>query len=82
MPLEATQKRQLDELGYILLPGLMGAELLAALRRRVEVLFIQEGDNAGGEFKKEPGCRWLANLTNPHKDIVSLAPAVRSGFMK
>lgn len=64
MPLEATQKQALDEQGYVVLPGLMDDELLAALRHRVEDLFAEEGDNAGGEFKKEPGCRRLANLMN------------------
>src|SRR5215471_5266061 len=57
-------RRQLDELGYLSLPGLMSAELLEAVRRRVDELFAEEGDRAGSEFKTEPGARRLANLVN------------------
>jgi ectoine hydroxylase-related dioxygenase (phytanoyl-CoA dioxygenase family) len=42
----------------------MSAEQLAALRRRVDELFAEEGAAAGGEFKQEPGARRLANLVN------------------
>jgi ectoine hydroxylase-related dioxygenase (phytanoyl-CoA dioxygenase family) len=56
--------RQLDELGWVALPGLMSAGLLAELRARVDELFEDEGENAGGEFKQEPGARRLANLVN------------------
>jgi hypothetical protein len=38
--------------------------LLARLRRRVDELFAQEGDQAGAEFKPEPGCHRLANLVD------------------
>src|SRR5688572_22242743 len=58
------QKRHLNETGYLILPGLMSAALLARLRQRVEELFAEEGDAAGSEFKKEPGCRRLANLVD------------------
>ncbi|HEX7378382.1 MAG TPA: phytanoyl-CoA dioxygenase family protein, partial [Pirellulales bacterium] len=54
--------RQLDELGYVLLPGIMNDGLLDALRETVERLFSQEGDAAGREFKIEAGARRLANL--------------------
>ena len=56
--------RQLDERGYVLLCGLMTAELLARLRTNVEELFVVEGDAAGREFKTERGARRLANLLN------------------
>lgn len=56
--------QQLDEQGWLALPGLMSGELLAAVRARVEELFEQEGSAAGGEFKQEPGARRLANLVN------------------
>src|SRR5438876_1068300 len=39
----------------------MGAELRAALRRRVEELFAEEGDRAGAEFKQEAGCLAVMN---------------------
>jgi hypothetical protein len=57
-------RRQLDEQGYLVLPGLMSPELLARLRGRVDELFGEEGDRAGWEFKTEPGARRLANLVN------------------
>ena len=63
MPTES-ERRQLDEQGYLVLPGLMSREQLEALRQRVDELFAEEGDNAGGEFKQEPGARRLANLVN------------------
>ncbi|MCU1235276.1 MAG: Phytanoyl-CoA dioxygenase, partial [Candidatus Solibacter sp.] len=62
--LSESERRQLDEQGYLVLPGLMTPEQLAALRRRVDELFVEEGANAGGEFKQEPGARRLANLVN------------------
>lgn len=60
----AADRRQLDEQGYLILPGLMSPELLEKARRRVEELFAQEGERAGAEFKTEPGARRLANLVN------------------
>lgn len=62
--LTGTQRHQLDEQGYLELPGLMPPALLDALRRRVDELFAEEGDRAGSEFKQEPGARRLANLVN------------------
>ena len=56
--------RRLDELGYVLLPGLMEGDLLRRLRDGVDELFMSEGDAAGSEFKTEPGARRLANLAN------------------
>lgn len=58
----AEEKRQLDSAGYLIFDNLMGAELLAAARARVEELFDREGEQAGAEFKFEPGSRRLANL--------------------
>jgi ectoine hydroxylase-related dioxygenase (phytanoyl-CoA dioxygenase family) len=40
----------------------MSASLLGRLRDRVDALFEQEGENAGSEFRQEPGSRRLANL--------------------
>jgi hypothetical protein len=57
-------RRQLNEQGFLLLPGLMTPELLDRLRRRVDELFAEEGALAGSEFKQEPGARRLANLVN------------------
>jgi ectoine hydroxylase-related dioxygenase (phytanoyl-CoA dioxygenase family) len=58
------QKRCLDEDGFLVLPAFMSAELLGALRARIAQLFAEEGDEAGAEFKQEPGCGRLANLVD------------------
>jgi len=55
---------ELDELGWTVLPGAMGASFLQELRSRVEQLCEEEGENAGSEFRKEPGARRLANLVD------------------
>ena len=59
-----SQKRQLDDLGYLVLPGFVPPPLLAELRERVETLWELEGDDAGSEFRPEPGTRRLANLVD------------------
>jgi ectoine hydroxylase-related dioxygenase (phytanoyl-CoA dioxygenase family) len=71
-------RRQLDEQGYLVLPGLMSPELLDRVRRRVDELFDQEGAAAGSEFKTEPGARRLANCVNkgPVFEEVILTPEV------
>jgi hypothetical protein len=71
-------RRQLDEQGYLALPGLMPAELLERVRARVDELFAEEGERAGSEFKTEPGARRLANLVNkgPVFEEVILTPAI------
>jgi hypothetical protein len=56
------QRRQLDQFGFVSLPGFMSAGLLDELRARTEALFHAEGENAGSEFRQEPGSRRLANL--------------------
>lgn len=58
------EKQSLDRDGYIVLEGFMSGELLDVLRRRVEELFIEEGERAGSEFKQEPQSRRLANLVD------------------
>ena len=58
------EKRQLDELGYVALPGFIDPEWLHELRVKVEELFEQEGENAGHEFRPEPFARRLANLVD------------------
>ncbi len=56
--------RHLDEGGFVILEDFIDPALREALRRRIEELFVEEGDGAGAEFKLEPGCRRLANLVN------------------
>jgi len=76
--LTAADQRQLDEQGYLRLPGLMTPELLCALRRRIEDLFAEEGAQAGSEFKQEPEARRLANLVDKGRifEDVILTPQV------
>jgi ectoine hydroxylase-related dioxygenase (phytanoyl-CoA dioxygenase family) len=57
-------RRQLDERGYAVLDGRMGADLLTELRARILDLFVQEGDRAGQEFRTEEHARRLANLVD------------------
>jgi ectoine hydroxylase-related dioxygenase (phytanoyl-CoA dioxygenase family) len=59
-----TRKQQLDKLGFLVLPEFIRPELLAELRERAERLWEQEGDDAGSEFRPEPGTRRLANLVD------------------
>jgi ectoine hydroxylase-related dioxygenase (phytanoyl-CoA dioxygenase family) len=72
MNLTAADKRQLDEDGYIVLEDFMSAGLRDGLRREVDRLFLAEGDNAGAEFKQEPGCGRLANLVDKGEIFRSL----------
>jgi ectoine hydroxylase-related dioxygenase (phytanoyl-CoA dioxygenase family) len=60
--LTRSEKQQLDELGYLVLPNFVPPPLLDELRSRVEMLWAEEGDEAGSEFRYEPGTRRLANL--------------------
>jgi ectoine hydroxylase-related dioxygenase (phytanoyl-CoA dioxygenase family) len=62
--LAPSERRQLDELGYLVLPGFIPRPMLAELRDRVETLWEQEGSEAGSEFRYEPGARRLANLVD------------------
>jgi hypothetical protein len=62
--LTETEKRQLDELGYLVLPDFIPPSMLEALRTRCEDLWAEEGDDAGSEFRAEPGTRRLANLVD------------------
>jgi ectoine hydroxylase-related dioxygenase (phytanoyl-CoA dioxygenase family) len=56
------QLELLDKLGWVALPGLMDDGFLDEIRARVEQLWDEEGENAGAEFRREPGARRLANL--------------------
>lgn len=62
--MDSRARRQLDEEGYVLLEGAMGAPLLAALRARILELYEEEGDRAGHEFKTEAQAHRLANLVD------------------
>jgi ectoine hydroxylase-related dioxygenase (phytanoyl-CoA dioxygenase family) len=58
------QREELDSLGYTVLEKFLTPETLAEVRRRVEELYAAEGENAGAEFRLEPGSRRLANLVD------------------
>jgi ectoine hydroxylase-related dioxygenase (phytanoyl-CoA dioxygenase family) len=62
--LSADQRRQLRDLGYLTLPGAIEPALQQRVVERLEALYAQEGDQAGSEFKQEPGARRLANLVD------------------
>src|SRR5215472_2612481 len=59
-----SDRRQLEERGYLTLPSFLSEAALERFRARVDELFREEGDRAGSEFKQEPGSRRLANLVN------------------
>lgn len=64
MVMNAEQRQQLDDNGYVVLERAMGDELLRALRTRILELFEEEGDRAGHEFRTEEHARRLANLVD------------------
>jgi ectoine hydroxylase-related dioxygenase (phytanoyl-CoA dioxygenase family) len=63
MPTEK-QFKNLDTLGYVVLERFLSPQLLNQVQDRVEELYSIEGENAGSEFRKEPGARRLANLAD------------------
>src|SRR5256885_375075 len=64
MSLSEVDRRQLDEQGYLVLPGFMDDGLLGELRARMEQLFDEEGEAAGSESKRERGGGRLATLAD------------------
>ena len=62
--LTADQQRQLDEQGFVFLPGLLEQSAVAGLGRRFDELVTSEGDAAGIEVHQEPGTARLANLVD------------------
>lgn len=60
----ATERKNLDTLGYAVLENVLDTAALDRVRNRVEALYESEGENAGSEFRKEPGSRRLANLVD------------------
>jgi len=62
MPATPDELAQLDSLGYVVVPSVMSLEFRVALKQRLQRIFTEEGENAGADFKQEPGCGRLANL--------------------
>ncbi len=58
------ERESLDGAGYVVLDSFVNRETLERIRHRVEELYESEGENAGAEFRKEPGARRLANLVD------------------
>jgi len=56
--------RELDDVGFVLLPDAVPPRRRNQLRDRLQELFELEGEQAGAEFKQEPGCGRLANLVD------------------
>lgn len=95
MSLTEIERQALDTDGYVVLEDFMAPELLAGLRQRIDELFAEEGDQAGIEFKQEPGSRRLANLMDKgeifHRALLShkllecvrqvLGPAIKLSSM-
>ena len=61
------ERESLDRAGYIVLEKFLDDSTLEEIRQRVEELYELEGENAGSEFRKEPGSRRLANLVDKGK---------------
>ena len=57
-------EQELLEQGYVVFPGFLTESQVAAFNTRIEELFAIEGENAGSEFKSEPGARRLANMVD------------------
>lgn len=74
----AGDRESLDWLGYVVLENVLDVDKLAEVRARVEELYEYEGENAGAEFRPEPGARRLANLVDKGEIFERLAanPAV------
>lgn len=62
--LSESEKRQLDQIGLLVLNDFISAERCAALRQRLNEIFAALGEQAGAEFKQEPQTDRLANLIN------------------
>lgn len=58
------EREQLDGQGYTVINRFLDTQIVEELRMRVEELYESEGENAGSEFRKEPGARRLANLVD------------------
>jgi len=58
------EKKQLDEEGLLMLEAFASLEMVGSLRRRIAELFAEQGEQAGAEFRQEPGTDRLANLVN------------------
>jgi ectoine hydroxylase-related dioxygenase (phytanoyl-CoA dioxygenase family) len=79
------QIRRLQVEGYLILPGVIDAAWLEALRTATARQLDLEGENAGAEFRKEENAQRLANLVDKgwvfqqvigHPELLEAAEAV------
>ena len=73
----AAERNSLDTLGYAVVENVLDPDTLAQVRNRIEDLYAVEGENAGSEFRKEPGSRRLANLIDKGKIFEQLVAVPR-----
>jgi len=73
----AAERNSLDTLGYAVVENVLDPDTLEQVRNRVEDLYAFEGENAGSEFRKEPGSRRLANLIDKGKIFEQLVAVPR-----
>lgn len=62
--LSSDERRQLDEKGYIVVPGLIDRQWLTELQETFDRLLEEEGAAAGSEVHQESGTRRLSDLMN------------------
>ena len=76
--LTGTDRARLDEDGFLPLPGILDAERLEVIRRRLAELSATEGQQAGTEVHQEEGTDRLADLVNkdPVFDVCFTHPKV------
>ncbi len=76
--LSLEQRKRLDEDGFLILEGIIGAAWLEELRQAFEAVFEDEGRDAGKEVAQVEGVRRLADLVNKGEvfDGVYLHPAL------
>jgi ectoine hydroxylase-related dioxygenase (phytanoyl-CoA dioxygenase family) len=76
--LTPAEREQLDDRGYLMLPGILSAEQVRALAARLEQLAEEEGERAGWETHQERGAVRLSDLVNkdPMFDIACTHPRV------
>jgi ectoine hydroxylase-related dioxygenase (phytanoyl-CoA dioxygenase family) len=72
-----TEREGLDTRGYVVLANFLDQRTLEKVRNRVEQLYELEGENAGSEFRQEPGSRRLANLVDKGEVFQELAAEPR-----
>ncbi|KWV34166.1 phytanoyl-CoA dioxygenase family protein [Micromonospora rifamycinica] len=80
--LSEDERARLDTDGFLVLPGILAAQQLETIRRRLAELSAEEGDRAGTEVHREAGTDRLADLVNkdPAFDVCYTHPRVLAGI--